>query len=64
MTPNNIEGEVVYTADTPVHVVSRLHAELVCFEAGMDMNKLAWLRYMNEFHDPEWDAGTKVGAGV
>ena len=40
----NEEGTVVYANETPVHLVSRLHAELVCFEAGMDMNKLMFLR--------------------
>jgi len=48
----NEQGTVVYANETPVHLVSRLHAELVCFKAGMDMNKLMFLRLYSEVIEP------------
>ena len=48
----NEEGTVIYLQTTPVHLVSRLHAELVCFEAGMDMNKLMFLRLYKDVIEP------------
>lgn len=43
---------VPFTLDMPIQAISRIQAEVECRKAGMDMNKLFWLRWMAEFRSP------------